>query len=129
MPHEPERPDPREAAAWTANVWRAVSASTAGRQRYRRDVGKTSTLGALYTDREAEDYFNRLGGFDGTLQASDADTIRFQYLFAATDYPDEVAVANGQSVRPIASASASAPVATAVVSTSPLPISSTIAIR
>ena len=74
---------------------------TSGVFRYRRDVGGTSTLGALYTDREADGYYNRVGGLDGTLRVSHSDTIRFQYLFSATDYPEQIAQRDGQSRRPI----------------------------
>lgn len=73
---------------------------TTGVVRYRRDVGRTSTLGVLYTDREAGGYSNRLGGLDGTSRLTDSDTVRWQYLFTTTRYPDEVALRNGQPSHP-----------------------------
>ena len=59
--------------------------------RYRRDVGESSALGVLLTDREGSDYHNRLVGVDGVLRPSKKDSVRFQYLHTDTRYPDEVA--------------------------------------
>lgn len=59
--------------------------------RYRRDVGKSSTLGLLATDREGEDYHNRLVGLDGILRITQSDTFAFQFLGSQTAYPEEVA--------------------------------------
>jgi len=64
--------------------------------RYRRDVGRSSSLGALYTGREATDYHNRVAGLDGLLQIADADTLAFQYLHSDTLYPDEISRRYGQ---------------------------------
>lgn len=64
--------------------------------RWRRDVGATSTLGGLYTDREADGYHNRVGGLDGFFRLSATDTVSFQALRSDTLYPDEVARAYGQ---------------------------------
>ena len=64
--------------------------------RYRRDVGKGSTLGLIYTGRESDDYHNRVGGVDGFLRFSDTDTINFQYLVSDTLYPVSVAQDFGQ---------------------------------
>ncbi len=58
--------------------------------RYRRDVGESSTLGFLATDREGTGYFNRVAGFDGVLRASPTDAVRFQLLDSSTRYPEEV---------------------------------------
>jgi len=65
--------------------------------RYRRDVGKTSTVGFLYTGREGEDgYRNHVYGVDGSLRLTSSQTLRFQLLESDTRYPDEVAAAQGQ---------------------------------
>jgi hypothetical protein len=64
--------------------------------RWRRDVGATSTVGGLYTDREADGYHNRVGGLDGFFRFSPTDTMSFQALHSDTLYPDEVARAYGQ---------------------------------
>jgi hypothetical protein len=65
--------------------------------RYRRDVGRSSSLGALYTGREATRYHNRLAGIDGAVQIAAADVLTFQYLHSDTLYPEEVAERQNQS--------------------------------
>jgi len=65
--------------------------STAAVLRYRRDIGKSSTLGFLLTDREGQDYHNRLAGLDGLLRLTKSDTIRFQVLGSSTRYPADIA--------------------------------------
>jgi hypothetical protein len=65
--------------------------STATVLRYRRDIGRSSTLGFLLTDREGENYHNRLAGLDGLIRITESDTIRFQVLGSSTRYPDEIA--------------------------------------
>ncbi|MEM7482029.1 MAG: DUF5916 domain-containing protein [Acidobacteriota bacterium] len=69
---------------------------TTGVLRYRRDIGETSTLGFLYTGRDGDGYSNDVYGVDGSLRLTDSDTLRFQILESRTEYPDAVAVANGQ---------------------------------
>jgi hypothetical protein len=68
--------------------------------RYRRDVGRGSSLGVLYAGREGgregNSYHNRVGGLDGFARFSGADTVRVQYLQADTLYPDEIARGFGQ---------------------------------
>ncbi len=59
--------------------------------RYRRDVGKGSSLGVLYTGREGDAYHNRVGGLDGFARFNGADTLRVQYLRADTLYPGAIA--------------------------------------
>ncbi len=66
--------------------------------RYRRDVGKGSSLGLIYAGREADGYHNRVGGLDGFLRFTDADTISFQYVRSDTLYPEQTALNFGQSV-------------------------------
>ena len=66
--------------------------------RYRRDVGRASTLGALFTGREGTDYHNRTFGLDGSFQVASADTIRLQYLHSDTLYPAEVALRQDQDL-------------------------------
>ncbi len=65
--------------------------STAAVFRYRRDIGKSSTLGFLLADREGKDYHNRLAGLDGLFRISESDTIRFQVLGSSTRYPGDIA--------------------------------------
>jgi Domain of unknown function (DUF5916)/Carbohydrate family 9 binding domain-like len=59
--------------------------------RYRRDLGSSSTIGFLVTDREGNDYYNRLGGVDGLVRVSKSDTFMFQVLHSATRYPGDIA--------------------------------------
>ncbi len=65
--------------------------------RYRRDIGRSSTIGVLYTGREATDYHNRVAGVDGVIQLASSDTLEFQYLYSDTLYPEEVAERQNQS--------------------------------
>ena len=65
--------------------------ATASVLRYRRDIGSSSTLGLLITDREGENYYNRLAGVDGLLRLSKSDTLRFQVLGSSTRYPEAIA--------------------------------------
>ena len=60
--------------------------------RYRSDIGRSSTIGFLVTDREGDDYFNRLGGLDLDLRITPKDRIRVQFLGSQTRYPDQVSV-------------------------------------
>lgn len=59
--------------------------------RYRKDVGASSSLGIIVTDREGEEYFNRLASVDGILRFTKKDRVMFQFLWTQTDYPDQVA--------------------------------------
>ncbi len=70
--------------------------STASVLRYKRDIGSRYTLGALFTDREGKDYFNRLLGFDADLRFTQSDQIQIQLLGSYTGYPDDVAGEFGQ---------------------------------
>ena len=65
--------------------------------RYRRDLGRSSTVGALGTSREAAGYHNRLVGIDGFVQLAGADTLEFQVLHTQTLYPNDVAKRYHQS--------------------------------
>jgi hypothetical protein len=69
---------------------------TSGVLRVRRDVGATSTLGVLYTGRDADGYSNHVYGVDGSLRLTPSNTVRFQVLESATDYPAAIALDNDQ---------------------------------
>jgi hypothetical protein len=71
--------------------------STATVLRFRRDIGKSSTLGFLLTDREGKNYHNRLAGLDGLFRISESDTIRFHLLGSSTRYPGNIAELYQQS--------------------------------
>jgi hypothetical protein len=64
--------------------------------RYRRDLGKASTVGAVYTGREGDGYHNHLYGVDTFVRLSSADTVRAQYTRSDTRYPDPVVEERGQ---------------------------------
>ncbi|NIM49932.1 MAG: hypothetical protein GTN62_06560 [Gemmatimonadales bacterium] len=64
--------------------------------RYRRDIGRASNIGVLVTDREANDYANRVAGVDGIWKFSAKDQVRFQALGSWTRYPDSVSSDFGQ---------------------------------
>jgi hypothetical protein len=67
-----------------ASLDRDVTSAVA---RYRRDVGSTSTVGAIYTGREGSRYHNRLFGTDAFLRPGASDTIRLQALGTDTANP------------------------------------------
>lgn len=65
--------------------------------RYRRDLGKASTLGFLYAGREgSSDYSNHVFGVDGFFQLSPSNSFNFQWLGSSTRYPEAVARDFGQ---------------------------------
>jgi len=64
---------------------------TGGVFRYRRDVGRSSTFGFLYSGRMAEDYYNHVAGVDGFFRLSRTKSLNFQYLHSQTRYPDNIA--------------------------------------
>jgi hypothetical protein len=64
--------------------------------RYRRDVGKGSTVGMLYTGRVGDDYFNHVAGVDGFFRFSRTKTLTFQYLHSQTEYSSELGQAFNQ---------------------------------
>ena len=59
--------------------------------RYRRDVGSSSTIGALYAGREGEGYHNRQIGADLFWRPTQSDAFRVQYIRSDTQYPEAVA--------------------------------------
>lgn len=66
--------------------------STATVARYKYDLGNNYTFGALLTDREGQDYFNRVFGVDANLRFSERDSVTVQMLGSKTRYPGEVVV-------------------------------------
>ncbi len=50
-----------------------------GVMRYRRDVGKGSALGLLYTGRTGENYMNHIAGADGFFRLSQKNTLSANY--------------------------------------------------
>jgi hypothetical protein len=64
--------------------------------RYRRDLGSSSTIGALYAGREGEGYHNRQIGADVFWRPTQADALRAQYIRSDTRYPQEIVQNYGQ---------------------------------
>jgi hypothetical protein len=64
--------------------------------RYRRDIGSKYSFGVLATDREGNNYFNRLIGIDSDFRITKRDRLQIQLLGSSTRYPDEVAAEFGQ---------------------------------
>ncbi|MCU0286643.1 MAG: carbohydrate binding family 9 domain-containing protein [Acidobacteria bacterium] len=73
--------------------------------RYRRDIGKGSTLGFLYTGRTGDNYYNHVAGVDSFLRLTDSKTLNIQVLHSETNYPNEVAQENYQSDKPFGGSS------------------------
>ena len=59
--------------------------------RYRRDFGKASSIGTIFTGRSGDEYENYVAGIDGLYRFRESDSIRFQFLGSRSQYPDEVA--------------------------------------
>jgi hypothetical protein len=64
--------------------------------RYLRDFGQSSNIGLLLTDREGENYHNRVLGLDGIINFTKKDQLRWQVLGTKTLYPDEISSGYGQ---------------------------------
>jgi hypothetical protein len=64
--------------------------STGSVFRYRHDVGPSSTIGVVATDREGDDYYNRLFGADVDLRFTPKDRLILQMLGSRTSYPESV---------------------------------------
>jgi len=58
--------------------------------RYRRDLENTSSVGAIVTVREADNYHNYVYGIDGSFRLSDTDVIRAQILQSDSEDPDDI---------------------------------------
>jgi len=65
--------------------------------RYRMDVGDSnSTVGAIMTARESDEYYNYVFGVDTNLRFSDTDELTAQIVGSRTRYPDATALSYGQ---------------------------------
>jgi len=64
--------------------------------RGRRDLGQSSTIGALYTGRIGDDYHNHVAGLDSFVRIGMSDSFNFQYLRSETAYPDDFATEYAQ---------------------------------
>lgn len=64
--------------------------------RYLHDFGRSSNIGLLLTDREGQDYHNRVLGVDGIWRPGKSDHLKWQILGSRTLYPDSIALRNAQ---------------------------------
>lgn len=58
--------------------------------RYKKDFGNKYTMGVLLTDRQGDNYFNRVYGFDGNLRITNKDMFSFMVGGSTTKYPEKV---------------------------------------
>ena len=68
--------------------------------RYRFNVGKTSSIGAMLTTRDGDGYSNRVFGFDGNFRVTEKDTITGQLLGSRGEYPDSIVADFAQPKHP-----------------------------
>src|SRR4029077_7033014 len=52
--------------------------------RVSRDLGNQSSLGVMFTDREIDGYFNRVGGIDGRFKLNSNWVASFQGVISST---------------------------------------------
>lgn len=64
---------------------------TATFARFRRDVGSSNTIGALYTGRMADGYQNHVAGADAFFRPLPALSVSAQLMRSTTEYPDGLA--------------------------------------
>jgi hypothetical protein len=64
--------------------------------RYRYDVGNSSSIGALVTDRQGDDYHNTVSSIDGVFQLSNQDTLYAQSMHSTSEYPQLIQGRYGQ---------------------------------
>jgi hypothetical protein len=65
-------------------------ASDAAAFRYKRDFGNRYTLGAVFTNRDGDEYYNRVLGVDANIRVTDKDRLLVQYYGSFTKYPSAV---------------------------------------
>ena len=64
--------------------------NSSGVLRYRFDIGKSSTIGALWAGREGDAYSNHVVGADAFFRFTPKDRISAQFLGSRTRYPDSI---------------------------------------
>lgn len=69
---------------------------TTGVARYRRDVGRSSTVGGLVTVRAGSGYHNVLASSDGQFEVGSGTRLWYQAAGTLTEYPSSVASDFGQ---------------------------------
>jgi hypothetical protein len=64
--------------------------NSSGVLRYRFDIGKSSTIGALWAGREGDAYSNHVVGADAFFRFTPKDRISAQFLGSRTRYPESI---------------------------------------
>ncbi len=72
----------------SAGSFNFETTNTVGRYRY--DFGGNSTVGAMVTNREGDDYHNRVFSLDSTYRMTDADTFTLNVAGSQTQYSEQV---------------------------------------
>ena len=67
--------------------------------RYSRGFADTSSVGALVTTRDGDNYHNYVGGFDARWKINDQHRLEFQHLQSETAYPEATAIEYEQPLR------------------------------
>jgi len=75
--------------------------------RFRRDFGRSSFVGGLYTGRFGAGYANQVAGVDLFHQFDPSTSLRLQYLGSRTKYPDSTAQGAGQPLETFSGGAAS----------------------
>lgn len=71
-----------------SNAVTIAGENLSGVLRYRYDLGKNSTLGALVTSRSGDGYANHVAGVDGFFRFAQTNSISAQILTSQTEYPN-----------------------------------------
>jgi hypothetical protein len=79
-----------------SSVTSLAQSNRAGVFRYRYNVGATSSVGAMLTSRDGDDYSNQVFGVDGNFRVTAKDTITGQLLGSRGKYPDSIVAQFGQ---------------------------------
>ena len=58
--------------------------------RYKLDIGKSSFIGTTISDREGDDYHNRVASIDGELKFTPKDQFGFQAAVSNSGYPRDI---------------------------------------
>lgn len=71
--------------------------NTSAAFRYKKEFGARYSLGLIGTDREADDYFNRVFGFNLDFRFTRTDQIQLLVMGSSTRYPNQLANDFGQT--------------------------------
>lgn len=66
--------------------------------RYKRALSNDSYLGSIYTGRETENNFNRVGGIDGFIRINQSSTLDWNGIYSSTKFNTIDEIKNGSAV-------------------------------